>query len=100
MVDRVQFLQKLEIEGQNYANMIMESFDQFMALYFIVGHYDDAEIHNDDNLTFTISFTNKEMIDKLISIIAQNNYHILIYGKNFSIAINWIKDLTINITIA
>lgn len=99
-MDRVQFLHKLEVEGQDFADMVLSSFDQFMALYCIVGHYDNTNITNEGNLTFTISFDDNSMVDKLISIIGANGNRILIYERNFGITINWRNESQINLTIS
>ena len=99
-MDRVQFLHKLEVEGQDFTSMVLSSFDQLMALYCIVGHYDNIHITNEGNLTFTITFNDNSMIDILIGIINNNGNRIIIYERNFGIMINWKTDSQVNLTIS
>lgn len=99
-MDRVQFLHKLEIEGQDFAATVLNSFDQLMALYCIVGQHDNVNVSSEGNLTFTVSFSEIGMVDKLVGIIVANCNRIIIYERQFGIIINWQNDLQVNLTIA
>lgn len=100
MIDRLQFMHKLEVKDQDFAEMVISQFDQLMALYSICGHYENLDIQNETNLTFTVSLINPEDIVTLQNAIVSNNCMIQIYERCFSININSVTDNTINITIS
>lgn len=100
MIDRLQFMHKLEVKDQDFAQMVISQFDQLMALYSICGHYENLDIQNEMNLTFTVSLNNPNDIATLQNAIISNNCMIQIYDRCFRININSVTNTTINITIS
>ena len=100
-MDRVEFLHNIDQQGKDFPSTLIAFFDQFMALYSLVGYY-NVNIVNDtdeDKVKFTVSFDESDKIDQLNNIIAQNNNIISLYGKVFNIFLNKLTDRDIEIVL-
>lgn len=98
-MNRLEFIHKLDLPDYDFVTMVITSFDKFMALYSLVGSYDDFKITNNNNISFTVSFDDKEKVVQLQNLITQYNNSIQIYNKIFAVIINNIHDNQIEISI-
>ena len=98
-MDRVEFLHTIEQNGKDFQSTLIAFFDQFMALYSLVGLYDVKVINNTDEnvIKFTVSFDESDLINRLEYTIAQNNNTISLYGRVFNIFLNRVTDKDIDI---
>lgn len=97
-MNRIEFMHCLDLEDQNFATLVINSFDKFMALYSLVGYEEDLSISN-NGISFNVSFDDSEKIKKLQDIIISNNYQIYNYGRLFTIVINNITNNMISISL-
>lgn len=97
-MNRLEFLHALRIDNADFAETVHRFFDQFMALYSIIGNY-DISIANEDNLTFTIALPNAVEVNGIIQNIIANGYMVCIYDRMFRIAVNYVNGNIFNITI-
>ena len=98
-MDRVEFLHNIDQQGKDFSSTLIAFFDQFMALYSLVGYY-NVNIVNDtdeDKVKFTVSFDESDKIKQLEYIIALNNNNISLYGRVFNIFLNKLSDRDIEI---
>ena len=98
-MDRVEFLHNIDQQGKDFPSTLIAFFDQFMALYWLVGYYNVNIINNtdEDNVKFTVSFDESDKINQLENIIALNNNTISLYGKVFNIFLNKLSERDIEI---
>ena len=98
-MDRVEFLHNIDQQGKDFPSTLIAFFDQFMALYSLVGYYNVNIINNtdEDNVKFTVSFDESDKINQLENIIALNNNTISLYGKVFNIFLNKLSERDIEI---
>ena len=98
-MDRIEFLRKIDQQGKDFPSTLIAFFDQFMALYSLVGYY-NVNIVNDtdeDKVKFTVSFDESDKLNQLEIIIAQNNNTISLYNRVFNIFLNRLSDRDIEI---
>ena len=100
-MDRVEFLHNIDQKGKDFPSTVIAFFDQFMALYSLVGCYNIKIVNNtdEDKVKFTVSFDESDKINQLEQIIAQNNNSILVYDRVFNIFLNRLSDRDIDIII-
>lgn len=100
-MDRVEFLHSIDQKGKDFPSTVIAFFDQFMALYSLVGCYNINIVNNtdEDKIKFTVSFDESDKINQLEQIIAQNNNSILVYDRVFNIFLNRLSDRDIDIII-
>ena len=70
-MDRVEFLHNIDQQGKDFPSTLIAFFDQFMALYSLVGYYNVNVVNttNENTVKFTVSFDESDKIksiDKLI----------------------------------
>lgn len=97
-MDRVEFLKKIDQQGKDFPSTLIAFFDQFMALYSLVGGYNINVVNNtdEDKVKFTVSFDESDKINQLEQIIAHNNT-ISLYGRVFNIFFKRVSDKDIEI---
>ena len=98
-MDRVEFLHNIDQRGKDFPSTLIGFFDQFMALYSLVGNYNVRVVNNTDENTikFTVSFDESDSINRLEYAIKQNNSNILLYGRVFNIFLNKLSNKDIEI---
>ena len=100
-MDRIQFIQSIDQKDKEFVSMVIGFFDQYMALYSLVGQYEHINIINDvkENITFTISFESEAQAQQLQSIIASTGYMVTIYERTFTIVMAPLDSNTLSITL-
>ena len=100
-MNRVEFLHSINQNGKDFQSTLIGFFDQFMALYSLVGQYNVSVVNNTDESTikFTVSFDESDLLNRLEDMIAQNNNMITLYGRVFNIFLNRLSDRDIDIII-
>lgn len=97
MINRIAFLNS--ISGIQYPEMLVNFFDQFIALKQLVEDYGKITVIDSTNnsISFRADFTDKSIKDKAMSNINTNS--IIIYGRPISIQVNTISDTEINVVL-
>ena len=85
-MDRIAFLES--ISGIQYPEMIVEFFDQFLALKYLVEDYGQI---------YVIKFTDVEYRDKALSNVQTSS--VVIYGKPISINLEILSETEIKFTL-
>jgi hypothetical protein len=100
-MNRIEFLQSIDHQDKDQVTELISFFDQFMALFSLVGSYSNMEVFNNESndsfIRFTISFDNAEKVNLLQQAIISANNCITIYCKTFFIdySILSIKSMSI-----
>lgn len=96
-MDRIAFLES--ISGIQYPEMIVEFFDQFLALKYLVEDYGQISVQEKsaNGISFVIKFTDVEYRDKALSNVQTNS--VVIYGKPISINLEIISETEIKFTL-
>lgn len=96
-MDRIAFLES--ISGIEYPEMIVEFFDQFLALKQLVENYGNVSVLEKSNnvISFSIAFNNKEYINKALLNIQSGS--VIIYGRPISVTIDELSDTEIKISL-
>ena len=92
-MDRIAFLES--ISGIEYPEMIVEFFDQFLALKYLVEDYGQISVQekSTNGISFVIKFTDVEYRDKALSNVQTSS--VVIYGKPISINLEIISETEI-----
>ena len=92
-MDRIAFLES--ISGIEYPEMIVEFFDQFIALKYLVEDYGQISVQekSTNGISFVIKFTDVEYRDKALSNVQTSS--VVIYGKPISINLEIISETEI-----
>lgn len=94
-MDRISFLES--ISGIEYPEMLVEFFDQFIALKQVV--QDNGKItvqeKSTSGITFVIIFDNNQSRNIALSNISSGS--VIIYGKQINIRVNTISDTELQI---
>ena len=92
-MDRITFLES--ISGIEYPEMIVEFFDQFLALKYLVEDYGQISVQekSTNGISFVIKFTDVEYRDKALSNVQTSS--VVIYGKPISINLEIISETEI-----
>ena len=94
-MDRISFLES--ISGIEYPEMLVEFFDQFIALKQVV--QDNGKItvqeKSTSGITFVIMFDNNQSRNIALSNISSGS--VIIYGKQINIGVNTISDTELQI---
>ena len=92
-MDRIAFLES--ISGIQYPEMIVEFFDQFLALKYLVEDYGQISVQEKsiNGISFVIKFTNVKYRDKALSNVQTSS--VVIYGKPISINLEIISETEI-----
>ena len=100
-MDRIEFSNRINLQGDNFALMILQFFNQEMLLYNMVDTIDDITVINNDttNISFKLSYKNPAYINALINKIIASP-QMIIYDRKYSVSYNVLsnKDIEINIT--
>ena len=96
-MDRIAFLES--ISGIKYPEMIVEFFDQFIALKYLVEDYGQISVQekSTNGISFVIKFTDVKYRDKALSNVQTNS--VVIYGKPISINLEIISETEIKFTL-
>ena len=96
-MDRIAFLES--ISGIEYPEMIVEFFDQFIALKYLVEDYGQISVQEKsiNGISFVIKFTDIQYRDKALSNVQTNT--VIIYGKPISINLDIISETEIKFTL-
>lgn len=96
-MDRIAFLES--ISGIEYPEMIVEFFDQFIALKYLVEDYGQISVQekSTNGISFVIKFTDVKYRDKALSNVQTNS--VVIYGKPISINLEIISETEIKFTL-
>ncbi len=94
-MDRIAFLDS--ISGIQYPEMIVEFFDQFIALKQIVEDYGNITVNEklNNGISFNISFQDQVFRDKALSNVQTGS--VIIYGRPISIMAEPMSDSDIKI---
>lgn len=97
MISRPAFFDS--ISDIQYPEMLVEFFDQFVALKQIVEDYGKVSVINntDNSITFLIAFNNTKNRDKALSNVQSGN--IIIYGRQISIQVEVISETEIKLAL-
>lgn len=93
MVDRLNFFNS--ISGIKYPEMIVEFFDQFIALKQLVEDYGTVTVGEatDKSISFITEFKAPEYKDKALSMVQSGP--IVIYGRPISVRVEVISEIQI-----
>ena len=84
-MDRIQFVKS--IEYNDFEKSIVRFFDENMALYNLIGEYENIQCIkgnvDDKSISFSLKFNNKEDCEKMYFLICGEQ--ICIYGRLYSI---------------
>ena len=96
-MDRIAFLES--ISGIEYPEMIVEFFDQFLALKYLVEDYGQISVQekSTNGISFVIKFTDVEYRDKALSNVQTSS--VVIYGKPISINLEIVSETEIKFTL-
>ena len=96
-MDRITFLES--ISGIEYPEMIVEFFDQFLALKYLVEDYGQISVQekSTNGISFVIKFTDVKYRDKALSNVQASS--VVIYGKPISINLEIISETEIKFTL-
>lgn len=96
-MDRIAFLES--ISGIEYPEMLVEFFDQFIALKYLVQDYGQISVQErkDNSISFIIKFTNIEYRDKALLNVQTNS--VIIYGKTIYITVDTLSETEIKFTL-
>lgn len=96
-MDRIAFLES--ISGIQYPEMIVEFFDQFLALKYLVEDYGQISVQEKsaNGISFVIKFTDVEYRDKALSNVQTSS--VVIYGKPISINLEIVSETEIKFTL-
>ena len=96
-MDRIAFLES--ISGIKYPEMIVEFFDQFIALKYLVEDYGQISVQekSTNGISFVIKFTDVKYRDKALSNVQTSS--VVIYGKPISINLEIISETEIKFTL-
>ncbi len=94
-MDRISFLES--ISGIEYPEMLVEFFDQFIALKQVVEDSGKITVQekSTSGITFVILFDNNQSRDIALSNISSGS--VIIYGKQINIGVNAISDTELQI---
>ena len=100
-MDRVEFLHNIDQNGKEFPSTLIAFFDQFMALYSLVGCYDISIVNTSDEnkVKFIVSFDESGNLDQLEQIVIQNNNIISLYDRVFNIFLNRLSNREIEIVL-
>ena len=100
-MDRVEFLHSIDQNGKEFASTLIAFFDQFMALYSLVGCYNIniVNISDENKVKFIVSFDESSNLNQLEQIVIQNNNIISLYDRVFNIILNKLSDREIEIVL-
>lgn len=89
-MDRITFIHS--ISGIQYPEMLINFFDQFLALYQTVGDFVTIDVSgsNDNSIEFTISFKNAKSKDQLLYSLQSGVINV--YNKPVLVFVNSISD--------
>ena len=92
-MDRIAFLES--ISGIEYPEMIVEFFDQFIALKYLVEDYGQISVQekSTNGISFVIKSTDVKYRDKALSNVQTSS--VVIYGKPISINLEIISETEI-----
>lgn len=98
-MDRIAFFNS--ISGIDYPYMLVNFYDQFLALKELVMGYTAINVLTSDNsgITFNIAFSESRFRDQTLSIINKFPGRILIYGKFVPVQIDNLTDVEITLTL-
>ena len=96
-MDRIAFLES--ISGIEYPEMIVEFFDQFIALKYLVEDYGQISVQekSTNGISFVIKFTDVKYRDKALSNVQTSS--VVIYGKPISINLEIVSETEIKFTL-
>ena len=96
-MDRIAFLES--ISGIEYPEMIVEFFDQFIALKYLVEDYGQISVQekSTNGISFVIKFADVKYRDKALSNVQTSS--VVIYGKPISINLEIISETEIKFTL-
>lgn len=98
--DRIEFLHSIDQKDKELVSTIVTFFDQFMALYTLVGSYDDIKVTNESNesvVSFNVNLSNEGNLLQLINIIRSKNNQLMVYEHLFNITLKQLDKTTLNI---
>lgn len=98
-MDRIAFFNS--ISGIDYPYMLVNYYDQFLALKELVTGCSTINVLSSDNagITFNIVFGEPRFKDQTLSIINKFPGRILIYGKFVPVIIDNLTDIEITLTL-
>ena len=90
MVDRISFFNS--ISGIDYPEMIVDFFDQFIALKQLVEDHGSVSVESksDKSITFIVQFTNSQVANQVLSIIQSGP--VIVYGRPINVMIDFISE--------
>lgn len=98
-MDRITFFNS--ISGIDYPKMLVKFYDQFLALKELVIEPSLVNVISnleDEHITFSIKFTNKNDIQYTLSIL--NSYNLInVYGKMITVNIDSLTDTELILTL-
>lgn len=98
-MDRVEFLHNIDQDGKDFPSTLIAFFDQFMALYSLVGscRVYITNASDDNKVKFIVSFDESSDLEQLEQIVIQNNNIVSLYDRVFNIFLNRLSDRDIEI---
>lgn len=103
-MDRIDFLRSIDQAGKDSVTELISFFDQFMAMYSLVGSYSNMDISNNEStqsfIRFTVSFDEPEKINLLQQAIINTHNIINVYGNTYKIDYTIISIKSISIILS
>ena len=90
MVDRISFFNS--ISGIDYPEMIVDFFDQFIALKQLVEDHGSISVQDksENSITFIVQFANSNVLDQALKTVQSGP--IYIYGRPINVMIDFISE--------
>lgn len=88
-MDRIEFFQSVD-QNRQFDSAITSLFDQFSALYNLVGQYDAIKVVNNtekNKVQFMLTCSDPKKADFIINQILNSEKHIDLYGRSFDVGI-------------
>lgn len=91
-MDRITFIES--ISGIEYPEMLVEFFDQFIALKQLVDNYGKVTVNEKSNnsISFIVNFSNPKYKEKAVNMMGSQ---ITIYGKPITVSTEILSDTDI-----
>lgn len=99
-MDRIQFSNRINLQGEIFADLLVQFFNQEMLLYNMVDTINDIKVINNDtnHISFELYYNNQDDISNLYHKI-NSTPEMTIYGKNYLVSCDPLENKSIIINI-
>lgn len=99
-MDRIEFSNRINLQGENFADTLLRFFNQEMLLYNMVDTIDDIRVINNDTnyISFELSYKNPIDASNLFNKLSTLENAIL-YGRQYNVSCELLSDRSLRIII-